>query len=64
LQEQESIEAKIREYEHALNSAADLYREIQQSVTTQSNVYNLDVMTRLTTATIDFKNTIEQTDAA
>jgi hypothetical protein len=63
LQGQESIEAKIREYEHALNSAADLYREIQQSVTTQSNDYNLDVMTRLTTATINFKNTIEQTDA-
>jgi hypothetical protein len=64
LQGQESIEAKIREYEDALNSAADIYHEIQQSVSTQSNDYNLDVMTRLTTATINFKNTIEQTDAA
>jgi len=64
LQGQETIEAKIREYEHALNSAADIYREIQQLITTQSNDYNLDVMTRLTTASINFKNTIEQTDAA
>jgi hypothetical protein len=31
-------------------------------VRTQSNDYNLDVTTRLTTATINFKNTIEQTD--
>jgi hypothetical protein len=64
LQGQETIEAKIREYEHALNSAADIYREIQQLITTQSNDYNLDVVTRLTTASINFKNTIEQTDAA
>ncbi len=61
MQDQENIEAKIREYEHILISAA--YHEIQQSVSTQSNDYNLDVMTRLTTA-INFKNTIEQTDAA
>ena len=40
------------------------YREIQELATTQSNDYNLDVMTRLATATINFKNTIEQTDAA
>jgi hypothetical protein len=64
LQGQESIEAQIREYEDSLNNAADIYHEIQQSVSTQSNDYNLDVMTRLTTATINFKNTIEQTDAA
>jgi hypothetical protein len=64
LQGQESIEAKIREYEDALNNAAAIYHAIQQSVSTQSNDYNLDVMTRLTTATINFKNTIEQTDAA
>ena len=37
-----------------------LYREIQQLVTTQSNDYNLNVMTRLTTTSINFKNTIEQ----
>ena len=41
---------------------AQLYSEIQQLVTTQSNDYNLDVMTRLTTASINFKNTIEQAD--
>ena len=64
MQGEDTIEAKIREYEHALNSAADIYREIQQLVTTQSNDYNLDVVTRLTTASINFKNTIEQTDAA
>ena len=64
MQDQENIEAKIREYEDSLNNAADIYHEIQQSVSTQSNDYNLDVMTRLTTATINFKNTIEQTDAA
>jgi hypothetical protein len=63
LQGQETIEAKIREYEHALDNAAQLYHEIQQLVTTQSNDYNLDVMTRLTTASINFKNTIEQADA-
>ena len=59
---QETIEAKIREYEDALDNAAQLYSEIQQLVTTQSNDYNLDVMTRLTTASINFKNTIEQAD--
>jgi hypothetical protein len=63
LQGQETIEAKIREYEHALDNASQLYREIQQLVTTQSNDYNLDVMTRLTTVSINFKNTIEQADA-
>lgn len=63
MQGQETIEVKIREYEHALDNAAQLYREIQQLATTQSNDYNLDVMTRLTTASINFKNTIEQADA-
>ena len=63
MQGQETIEAKIREYEHALDNAAQIYREIQQLVTTQSNDYNLDVMTRLTTTSINFKNTIEQVDA-
>ena len=62
MQGQETIEAKIREYEDALDSAAQLYSEIQQLITTQSNDYNLDVMTRLTTASINFKNTIEQAD--
>jgi len=62
LQGQETIEAKIREYEDALDNAAQLYSEIQQLITTQSNDYNLDVMTRLTTASINFKNTIEQAD--
>ena len=61
LQGQETIEAKIREYEHALNSAAGLYLEIQQLVEAKNNDYNLDVAKRLTTATINFKNTIEQT---
>ena len=60
----ETIDAKIRDYEHALVSAAGLYREIQRLVTIQSNDYNLDVMKRLTTATINFKNTIEQTGAS
>ena len=62
MQGQETIEAKIREYEHALDSAAGLLSsEIQQLVTTQSNDYNLDVTKRLTNATINFKNMIEQT---
>ena len=64
MQEQETVEAKIREYEHTLDSAAGFYRQIQQLVATQSNDYSLDVMSRLTTATINFKNRIEQTDAA
>lgn len=51
----------MAEYEHALNRAADLYREIQQLVTTQNNDYSLNVMTRLTTCTINFKSLIEQT---
>ena len=63
MQGQETIEAKVRKYEHALDNAAQLYREIQQLVATQSNDYNLDVMTRLTTASINFKNTIEQANA-
>jgi hypothetical protein len=61
LQGQETIEAKINEYEYALKSAAGLYHEIQQLVETQNNDYNLDVAKRVTTATINFKNTIEQT---
>jgi len=60
---QDDIEAKIREYERALDKAAGIYREIQGLVTNQSNEYNLDVVKRLTTATINFKNTIEQTGA-
>jgi hypothetical protein len=60
---QEAIEAKIREYERALDSAAGIYHEIQELVTNQDNDYNLDVVKRLTTATINFKNTIEQTGA-
>jgi hypothetical protein len=58
---QDAIEAKVREYERALDSASGFYREIQGLVMSQSNDYNLDVMKRLTTATINFKNTIEQT---
>jgi hypothetical protein len=64
LQSEETIEATIREYEKALDCAAGFYRELQQLVTNQSNDYSLNVMTRLTTATINFKNTIEQTDPA
>jgi hypothetical protein len=56
---QEAIEAKIREYERALDSAAGIYHEIQELVTNQDNDYNLDVVKRLTTV----KNTIEQTGA-
>jgi hypothetical protein len=58
---QDAIEAKIREYERALDSAAGFYHEIQGLVMSQRNDYNLDVMKRLTTATINFKNTLEQT---
>ena len=64
MQGQNTIEAKIREYQNALDCAAGFYRELQQLVATQSNDYSLDVMTRLTTVTINFRNTIEQTDAA
>ena len=60
MQGQETIEAKIREYEHALNIAAGLYLEIQQLVEAKNNDYNLDVAKRLTPVTINFKNTIEQ----
>jgi hypothetical protein len=63
LQDRNTIEAKISEYERALDMAAGLYREVQRLVTIQSNDYNLDVMKRLTTATITFKNKIEQTGA-
>jgi hypothetical protein len=64
LQGEETIEPKIREYENALDCPAGFYHELQQLVTTQSNDYSLDVMIKLTTATINFKNMIEQTDAA
>ena len=47
-----TIEAKLREYEHALDNAATLYHQIGQLITTQSNDYTRDVMTRFTTATI------------
>jgi hypothetical protein len=53
------IEAKMGEYEHALKRAAEVYREIQQLVITQ--IYSLNVMTRLTTCTLNFKGLIEQT---
>ena len=61
LQDHEIIEAKIGEYEHALNRAAEVYREIQQLVMTQNNDYSLNVMTTLTTCTINFKSLVEQT---
>ncbi|MFI5405576.1 MAG: hypothetical protein ACHQ1D_03575 [Nitrososphaerales archaeon] len=48
------------EYEHVLNRAAEVYREIQQSIMTQNNDYSLNVMTRLTTCTINFESLIEQ----
>jgi hypothetical protein len=63
LQDHDTIEAKIKEYEQALDVAAGFYREIQRLVATESNGYNLDVMKRLTTATINYKNMIEQTGA-
>ena len=44
MQGQESTEVKIREYEHALELPRT-YRDIQQLVMSQSNEYNLDVMT-------------------
>jgi len=53
------IEAKMGEYEHALKRAAEVYREIQQLVITQ--IYSLNVMTRLTTCTLNFRGLIEQT---
>ena len=56
-----TIEAKIRDYEHALDSAVGLYLEIQQLIATQSNDYNPDVTKRLTNATINFKYMIKQT---
>jgi hypothetical protein len=43
LQGQETIEAKIKEYEHALNSAAGLYLEIQQLVEAKNNDYNREL---------------------
>ena len=56
-----TIEAKIREYEHVLKIVpVNLYLEIHQLVETESNDYNLDVMKRLTTATINFKNMTEK----
>ena len=61
LQDHEIIEAKIGEYEHALNRAAEVYREIQQLIMTQNNDYSLNVMTTLTTCTINFKSLVEQT---
>jgi len=44
--------------------ATGLYFEIRQLVATQGNDYDLDVMKRLTTATIDFKNMIELPEVA
>jgi len=55
------IEAKMGEYEHALKRVAEVYHEIQQLVMTQNNDYSLNVMTRLTTCTLNFKGLIEQT---
>ena len=43
MQGQESTEVKIREYEHALELPHTC--DIQQLVMSQSNEYNLDVMT-------------------
>ena len=57
---QNQIEDLIGKYERALNSAADYYRQIGELLRTQDNNYSLDVTTRLTNTTIDFKNVIEQ----
>jgi hypothetical protein len=55
LQGEETIEAKIREYDNALDCAAGFYRELQQLVTTQSNDYSLDVMSNKHAPTFMFR---------
>ena len=57
---QNKIEDLIEKYKGALNSAADYHRQITELLTTLDNDYSLDVTTRLTTLTIDFKNVIEK----
>jgi hypothetical protein len=57
---QNQIEDLVGKYEKALNSAAHYYRQIGELLRTQDNDYSLDVTTRLTNTTIDFKNMIEQ----
>jgi hypothetical protein len=57
---QNTIEDLIEKYKKALNNAADYYRQIIELLTTLDNDYSLDVTTRLTSTTIDFKNVIEK----
>jgi hypothetical protein len=57
---QNKIEDLIEKYKGALNSTADYHRQITELLTTLDNDYSLDVTTRLTTLTIDFKNVIEK----
>ena len=57
---QNKIEDLIEKYKAALNSAADYHRQISELLTTLDNNYSLDVTTRLTSMTIDFKNVIEK----
>jgi len=57
---QNKIEDLIEKYKAALSSAADYHRQISELLTTLDNDYSLDVTTRLTTLTINFKNVIEK----
>jgi uncharacterized tellurite resistance protein B-like protein len=57
---QNKIEDLIEEYKAALSSAVDYHRQISELLTTLDNDYSLDVTTRLTTLTINFKNVIEK----
>jgi hypothetical protein len=44
----------------ALNSAADYHHQISELLITLDNDYSLDVTTRVTTLTINFKDMIEK----
>jgi hypothetical protein len=50
----------MEKYKAALNSAADYHRQISELLVTLDNDYSLDVTTRVTTLTINFKNRIEK----
>ena len=50
----------MEKYKAALNSAADYHRQITELLITPDNDYSLDVTTKVTTLTINFKNMIEK----
>ena len=54
------LEDKVLQYENILKSAVDCFNQIKELNREENNDSSLEVEKRITVATINFKNAIEQ----